>query len=233
QSGNRQLYKALLVKLDKRFSNRFQFTGSYALSSLTGYFTGENLENWFEFHGNLGADARHSFTFSGIVELPYGFQASLISVLRSAPPFNARISSNIDLNGDGTRGDTLPGLEINSLNRGTSKDELRRLVNEFNARFAGTLDAQGALIPALVLPANFEFPDNFQAHDIRLSKTFRFKERYSLQALIEVFNVFNNANLDIGGSTIGPSFGQRTGRVGQAFGTGGPRAFQLGAYFRF
>jgi hypothetical protein len=233
QSGNRALYKALLVKLDKRFSNRFQFTGSYALSNLTGYFTGENLENWFEFRGDLGADARHSFTFSGIVDLPYGFQASLISVLRSRPPFNARVPSNIDLNGDGTRGDTLPGLEINSLNRDTSKDDLRRLVNEFNARFAGTLDAQGALIPVLVLPTDFEFPDNFQAHDIRISKTFRIKESYSIQALVEVFNVFNNANLDIGGTTIGPSFGRKEARVGQSFGTGGPRAFQVGAYFRF
>jgi hypothetical protein len=233
QSGNRALYKALLVKLDKRFSNRFQFTGSYALSSLTGYFTGENLENYFEFRGNLGNDARHSFTFSGIVELPYGIQGSLISVLRSRPPFNARVPTNIDLNGDGTRGDTLPGLEINSLNRGTSKDDLRRLVNEFNARFAGTRDAQGTIIPTLVLPTNFEFPDMFQAHDIRVSKTFRFNESYSVQALVEVFNVFNNANLDIDGTTIGSSFGQKTGRVGQSFGTGGPRAFQVGAYFRF
>jgi hypothetical protein len=233
QSGNRSLYKALLVKLDKRFSNRFQFTGSYALSNLTGYFTNENIENYFEFKGDLGADARHSFTFSGIVELPYGLQASLISVLRSRPPFNARVPTNIDLNGDGTRGDTLPGLEINSLNRGTSKEDLRRLVNEFNARFAGTRDAQGTIIPTLVLPTDFEFPDTFQAHDIRLSKTFRFKESYSVQALVEVFNVFNNANLDIDGTTIGSSFGQKTGRVGQSFGTGGPRAFQVGAYFRF
>ncbi|HET9530384.1 MAG TPA: hypothetical protein VFQ92_08540, partial [Blastocatellia bacterium] len=233
QSGNRALYKALLVKLDKRFSNRFQFTGSYALSNLTGYFTGENLENWFEFKGDLGGDARHSFTFSGIVDLPYGFQASLISVLRSKPPFNARVSSNVDLNGDGTFGDTLPGLDINDLNRGTDEDDLRRLVNEFNATFAGTPDAHGTIIPTLTLPREFFFPDNFQAHDIRVSKSFRIKENYSIQALVEVFNVFNNANIDIDGTTIGSSFGQKTGRVGQSFGTGGPRAFQVGAYFRF
>jgi carboxypeptidase family protein len=238
QFGGRQAYKALLVKLEKRFSNRLQFTTSYALSEFEGFFTGEDLENTFGNSGDLGSDARHSLTFSGIVDLPYGIQASLISVVRSAAPFNARVPTNIDLNGDGTKNDTLPGLEINSLNRGTSKDDLRRLVNEFNLRFAGKPDANGVTIPTLVLPRNFNFPDRFQSHDLRFSKTVKFGEKYSLQGLVEVFNVLNNANLLIGGGqstreTIGPAFGQFTERVGQSFGTGGPRAVQVGAYFRF
>lgn len=235
QFGGRQQYMALLVKAEKRFSNRFQFTASYALSELEGYFTGANLENWFETRGNLGADARHSLTFSGIVDLPWGFQASLISVLRSRGPFNATIPSNIDINGDGTGGDVLPGLEINSLNRGTSKEDLFRLVNEFNATRAGTPDARGVIIPTLVLPTEFEFGDNFQSHDVRVAKSFSWgtDDRYRVQALVEVFNIFNNANLGGFSSLIGPNFGQATERVGQSFGTGGPRAVQLGARFTF
>jgi len=235
QFGGRQQYAALLVKGEKRFSNRFQFTASYALSQFQGFFTGANLENYFETYGDLGSDARHSFTFSGIVDLPWGFQASLISILRSRGPFNARVPDNIDLNGDGTGGDVLPGLEINSLNRGTSKEELFRLVNEFNVTRAGTLDARGATIPVLVLPTQFEFGDNFQSHDVRFSKTFKWGTdgRYNLQGLVEIFNLFNNANLGGHSTLIGPNFGQATERVGQSFGTGGPRAVQLGARFTF
>jgi hypothetical protein len=249
QFGGRQEYMALLVKGEKRFSNRFQFTASYALSQLQGYFTGANLENYFETYGDLGADARHSLTFSGILDLPWGFQTSLISIFRSRGPFSANLPGNIDINGDGTGGDVLPGLEINSLNRGVSKEELFRLVNQFNSARAGTPDARGTIIPPIFLPTNFEFGDNFQSHDVRVAKNFSWGTdgRYRVQALVEIFNIFNNANfggfsqtLDqgrlVGGQAVAPlnfSYGQATERVGQSFGTGGPRAVQLGARFVF
>ncbi|PYP82761.1 MAG: hypothetical protein DMF61_25400 [Blastocatellia bacterium AA13] len=246
-SSGRSSYKALLVKLDKRFSNRFQFTASYALSSLTSFFTGADLTCWFCNHGADGADARHRFTFSGVVDLPLGIQASLISVFASKSPFNATVPSNIDINGDGTFGDTLPGLAINSLNRGTSKKDLFLLVNQFNSTFAGKADAHGAIIAPLVLPSQFQFGDRFQSHDVRFSKTFKFKERYSIQGIVEVFNIFNNANLTgfstaldqgtlVNGNIVAPTvfnFGQPTDRAGQSFGTGGARAFQLAARFTF
>jgi hypothetical protein len=248
QSGGRSEYKALLVKVDKRFSNRYQFTASYALSSLTGFFTSENETNWFGNHGYLGGDARHRFTLSAVVDLPKGFQASLIAVVVSAPPFDARLPSTIDLFGDGSSiagngGDTLPGLQVNSLGRGTSKKDLFNLVTAFNQNFAGKKDAQGATIPALILPEHFSFGSPFQSEDIRLTKTFKIKESYSVQAFIEIFNIFNVANL--GGysetlDTVNPnpaaqtfSFGQPTTRAGQSFGTGGPRALQFGGRFTF
>lgn len=242
QSGGREEYRALLVKLDKRFTKRYQFTASYALQDRNTFFTGENLLDWF---GNRGpASPRHLFTFSGIADLPLGLQVSLIAVYSSRAPFNARVPGNIDLNGDGTTGDTLPGLKINSLNFGTSKSQLQKLVADFNAKFAGKPDARGTTIPFLVLPPNFEFGDNFQSHDIRVTKTVKLKERVSLQGFVEIFNVFNIANLG-GYSTsldftsnpsVPPSqfnFGQPTLRAGQNFGTGGPRAFQLGARINF
>jgi hypothetical protein len=248
QSSGRDQYAGLLVKLDKRFSRSYQFTVSYALSSLTGFFTSEDLTNWFGYPGQHDRDARHRLTFSGVVDLPKGFQASLIAVFASPPPLNARVPANIDLNGDGTKGDTLPGLKINSLNRTTSKEELIALVNKFNQEFAGQQDAQGAIIPPLVLPSQFNFTDSFQTHDVRLSKTFKIRERYSIQLLGEVFNLFNISNvggftprLDAGrtdgqGAILAPasfSFGRPTVKAGQSFGQGGPRAFQFGARISF
>jgi hypothetical protein len=243
QSSDRNQYKALLVKLDKRLTKRYQFTASYALSSLTGFFTGEDQTNWFGHHGYLGGDTRHRFTFSGVVDMGRGFQASMIAVFASKGPFNARVPGTIDINGDGTTGDTLPGLDVNSLGRGTSKKDLFNLVTAFNANYAGKKDAQGATIPALILPENFSFGKNFQSEDVRLSKTFKFRENYSIQAFLEVFNLFNIANLGGYSQTLDKvnanpaaqtfSFGQPSLRAGQNFGTGGPRALQFGGKFTF
>ncbi len=231
QSSGRSDYRALLVKLDKRFSNRYQFTASYSLASRTEFFTGENLLDWF---GNKGpAGSRHNLTISGVVDLPLGFQASLIAVYGSRGAFNARLGGTVDINGDGTGGDTLPGLEINTLGRGTSKQELITIVNQFNSNFAGKQDARGATINPINLPTQFEFGDDFQSEDIRLSKTFTFKESYKAQLFAEVFNLFNIANLTGYSQTLNSNFGQPTQRAGQAFGTGGPRAFQFGGRFTF
>jgi hypothetical protein len=254
QSIDRNQYKALLVKVDKRFSDRYQFTASYALSTLKGFFIGEDLTNWFGNPGPLGDDARHRFAFSGVIDLPWNFQASIISVLVSKGPFNARIPGTVDLNGDGTGGDTLPGLRINRLNRGVDRNELISLVNAYNSNVVlptcNAANGQCGLRP-LVLPQNFEFGDNFQSHDIRITKRIRITENMSIEAMGEVFNVFNNANLGGFSSTLdqgnfvlsGGSFnivppssfnyGRPTLRVGQSFGTGGPRAFQFGGRFIF
>lgn len=234
QSGGRNDYRALLVKVDKRFSGRFQLTASYALSSLTGFFTGEDLTSYFRFHGPLDADARHRLTVSGVVNLPWNFQASVIAIYASRGPFNARIASTNDLNGDGTFSDTLPGLKINDLARGTSRSAFLQLVGQFNATLAGTKDAQGATIKALVVPTNFTFGDDFQSEDIRITKTFKIRERMQIQGFFEVFNLFNFANLTgFDGSLTSGNFGTPTARAGQSFGTGGPRAIQLGGRFSF
>jgi hypothetical protein len=251
-SIGRSDYKALLLKLDKRFSNRYQFTASYALSNLRSFFLRgglpEDLDDWF---GNPGpVDARHRFTFSGVVNLPWGLQTSLIAVYVSRSPFNARVPSDVDLNGDGQGGDTLPGLEINTLGRGTDRDELLQLINTYNTTIA---KPSGGLIRPLVVGPDFSFGDDFHSHDVRLSKEIRFGERLSVTGLVEVFNIFNISNLTGFSTTLdrgtfaAPTdpnnntivlpntfrYGFASQRQGAAFGTGGPRAFQLGARVTF
>jgi hypothetical protein len=50
----------------------------------------------------------------------------------------------------------------------------------------------------------------------------------------EVFNLYNAANLSgYSGNLTSAGFGQPTSRVTQVFGSGGPRAFQLGARISF
>ncbi|HJQ25669.1 MAG TPA: TonB-dependent receptor [Blastocatellia bacterium] len=224
KSIGRDDYRALLVKLDKRFANRVQFTASYALSRYKG-FPFVDFNNLFGHYTYTDADVKHRFTFSGVVDLPYGFQTSLIAVYQSKPPMSARLPDTVDINGDGVGGDPLPGVELNSLNRGIDRDTFLLKLGQFNA----TQPASSQLI----IPANFRFGDDFQSEDIRITKTFKFRERWQAQGFFEVFNIFNISNLTGYGQTLGSGFGVPTGRAGQNFGTGGPRAIQLGGRFQF
>jgi len=237
-------YKGLLVRLEKRFSNGTQFLASYALGSYQGTNftsnanspgTGFNNHNWFENYGWLPTDLRHTLNLSGFIDLPWRFQVSFSISAYSRPPFAAFVSG-VDFNGDGTQTDLLPGTKVNQFNRGLGKDDLAKLVAQYNQQFAGKQTIGGQTAPTLTLPANYSFNDNFFTQDLRLSRTFRLgSERVHLVLLGEVFNLFNTANLvQYSGNLNDPaSFGQPGARFSQVFGSGGPRAFQFGARLSF
>jgi hypothetical protein len=228
-------YQGLLLRAEKRFSQHWQFLGSYAWSSNVGNSFGNGFDNtnWLANYGPLDRDLRHILNLSGMLELPKGFQLGWTSTYNSKPPFSAFLGG-IDLNGDGTTGDLLPGTKVNQFNRGLGKSDLLPLVAAFNSKYAGTRDARGRLIPPIVLPSDFQFGDAFLTHDMRVSRDCRIGERYHLILIGEVFNLFNIANLSgRSGDLLSPGFGQATYRVDQVFGSGGPRSFQLAARVTF
>ena len=109
-----------------------------------------------------------------------------------------------------------------------------RLVDDFNRTYAGGVTLRGQPIPRLTLPARFELGDGFASQDARLARVVHLAHRLELSVFGEVFNVLNisntsgyNFNLDL------PAFGQPTQRITQTFGSGGPRALQLGARLSF
>jgi hypothetical protein len=95
----------------------------------------------------------------------------------------------------------------------------------------------------------------FSSFDVRLSKTFKIRERSSVELMAECFNLANRTNvLGISNTNYSgynnvlvrdnndPSkpgylrssaFGQPVTTAGGIFGSGGPRAFQLAARFSF
>jgi hypothetical protein len=159
--------------------------------------------------------------------------------------------SGLDLDGDGISTTLLPGIKGHNLfGQGLSQSRLRGLVGQYNAwieahtKIITNRDGtQTVILPRtpfnqiispIVLPGKFSPGDTFISQDVRLTKTFRFKEKVTLSLIGEVFNLFNIANLTGYNNVLNqPNYGQPSARAGQAFGTGGPRAFQVAARVEF
>jgi hypothetical protein len=224
----RTLYKGLLVGADKRLSRGIQILGSYAYSrgTTTNFGNGFNLDNWLQNRGPLG-DPSHVLNVASVVHLPQRVELGLNFSYSSAQKFTAYLGG-IDLNGDGTTGDLLPGTTLNAFNRTLGKSDLAHLVDQFNQTYAGTKDAQGRSIQRIALPTRYSFGGNSQSLDLRITRSFVLRDRWRLSLIGEAFNLYNKANLTgYSGDLTSPAFGQPTSRASQVFGSGGPRAFQL------
>ncbi len=240
EGSGKEDYKGLLLKLERRFTNRYQFTASYAYSRTRGFDYDLDLNNPFALSGFGAADRPHIFSFSGVAELPLGFRAGLIMTFESGAPLTIKIpgltSVSSDLNGDGTSNDVLPGTSFNTGNRDISASDLRQLVDQYNAQFAGkpTLRGVGSVFPTLALPSNFDLGDSFQSTEVRLSKEFNIvAERLKLELSGEVFNLFNTSNKLRYRGDLDNNFGLATDKASPTFGLGGPRVFQIGGRIKF
>jgi hypothetical protein len=230
--GGKERYQALLMKLDKRYSHRYLFGVSYALTSRDTVNGVSNLDNYFESYGPSAA--RHLLNVSALVDLPGNIQLGIISAMASRAPVMPTIA-NVDLDGDGTTTTPIPGVDFNCFNLGCGAEDLAGAVAQYNQQYGGQRDARNQVIAPITLPAAYEFGDAFSSQDVRVTKTFAFNGTMKIAVFGEVFNVFNVANL--GGFSYNLSnpgtFGQPTNRASQVFGSGGPRAFQIGGRLTF
>jgi hypothetical protein len=184
---------------------------------------------------------------------------SLISTTFSGVPESVFLPGNLDLSATGTFATYLPSTGPGSIGRSIkSVDELNGLIRAFNQNIntlgntfrcgdlspTGQCDLQGLPVLRLAeLPSDTQLGgDSLISQDLRLTKTIAFSERYRLQLIGEVFNLFNVANLvnvnDLVLAAEGTPADQittlrPTQRSNSIFGTGGPRAFQFGARFNF
>jgi len=236
-------YKALLVRFDKRFSKRYQFGASYALqSSKSIQDITQNLNDYF---ATYGPDTpRHNLSMAAMVDLKGGFQVSVVSAFQSRNPV-APVINGYDYTGtnySSTGYSPLLGILGKGYSGFLSKSELADLVNQYNTTFAGTLTPAGRAgisanqrFPTITLPADYKLGDVFSSQDLRLTKTFGLPSQTELRVIGEVFNIFNVSNLtNFNYNLVVPAtFGKANQRVGQTFGSGGPRAFQIAARFSF
>jgi len=192
-------------------------------------------------YGPTPNDQRHRFTFSGVFELPAGFQLAPIWTIASGVPMDILLP-------DGSS--RIPSLQRNAGGR------LFKTGAELN-QFIQTVNAGGGVNgePLPLVNDNVRFNDSFNSFDLRLSKRFGFGERFHFEPVVEVFNLFNvvnvlgisnanysgyantltrdSSNVNSPGYLRSSGFGQPITTAGGVFGTGGPRAFQLAARFTF
>ena len=237
-------YDGLLVNVQKRFRHHYQFNASYTLSKAFNYANDDQIpfsngpidpNNLRLEYGPAPNDQRHRFVFSGLTELPHGVKLSTIWTMASGVPMDILMP-------DGSM--RVPLLERNAGGRQFHTGaELNAFIQQVNA--AGGIGG----VPLPLVPDNARFNDSFHSFDLRLAKVFKVGERAQIEGMAEAFNLFNISNI-LGvsnksysgfqnvlardsnnpgnpGFLRSSSFGQPVSTAGGAFGSGGPRAFQL------
>jgi hypothetical protein len=199
-------YKALYLRMDKRFSNRYMATVSYTLSSAKDnnpQTLVTNYTNYNQDYGPSNIDRRNALVASGSVLLPYKITLGGIWTVRSSLPFNA-YSGTYDA--DGTE-QYVPGTSRNQGNR--------------NLKLA-----------LIGVPASQIQSSKYNDFDIRVSKFVFKRDQKSLEVIGQAFNLFGHLNL-LGGSggyqvtnATAPTFGQITDASNAQQG-------ELAAIFRF
>ena len=220
-------YHGLVVSATKRFSERWGFLASYTLSKATD--TSTDFQSTFLPQDNgqgrnpgdpnglpLGfdpdrergpslQDQRHRLVVSGLYIAPYAINISTVARAESGRPYN--ILANSDLNGDGNGG-AIPG-----------PDRALRIPGDLSSsvrRNAGTMPAQATV-------------------DVRVSRRVSLGGRANIEAIVEVFNLFNRTNYtdvnNIFGTGAYPTNPEPT--FGQFQQAGPPRQAQLAVKVNF
>jgi len=195
QSTSNNVYKALLMKLEKRLSNHYQLLASYTLSKADDSAlrnTNGASYGYARTDSASVADRRHRLVVSGILQLPHDMQVSAIGDFRSSLPFFP--TTSLDLNRDGFTGDLPAGVAYGSGCRSLNLDA----VNAFRT-------SRGLASVSTVTCSQFANVDT------RFSKTFTILGSHRVEFIAQLFNIFNYANFapPINNLTS-PAFGQTT-----------------------
>jgi outer membrane receptor protein involved in Fe transport len=250
ESSVRTKYDGLLLSVEKRFSQRYQFRASYTLAKAFNYANDDQIpfsngpvdpNNLQLEYGPTPNDQRHRFTFAGVFELPASLRLAPILTLASGVPMDILLPSGIS---------RIPQLQRNAGGRVFHTGaELNAFIQQLNA--AGGIG--GELLPFVSDDARLS--DSFSSFDLRVSRPFKFGDSVRLEPMIEVFNLFNVTNV-LGVSNVNYSgfsnvltrdsnnpadpgflrssgFGRAVTTAGGVFGSGGPRAFQFGVRLGF
>jgi len=185
-SRGKSEYDGLILGVRRRLTRGVDFTGSYTLSrgrSTIGT-AGDELDaryvldatNPFDDPRMLGpnrrTDARHRVTASATVQAPWGIRVAPILIYRSALP--VYLGEGVDLNADG---------EINDL------PERAVAFDGFDSNGVAKFKDTGACTTI-----NCGRGAAFSQLNLRVSKSFHLFGRSSVEAIGEIFNLFNAIN---------------------------------------
>jgi hypothetical protein len=243
-------YDALLAMLERRWGAGQQLRLSYSLARARNYVNDDQIpfgagpidpNDLEREYGPTPNEQRHRLVLSGSFVLPLELRLSGIWTMASAVPMDILMP-------DASR--RVPTLMRNAGGRDF------QTASELNAYLA-SLNASGGIdgVPLPLVGDDARFNDDFNALDLRLSRRFTVGKSASLEAIVECFNVLNVSNI-LGvsrsnysgfsnvlardssepgdpGFLRSTAFGHALTTAGGVFGTGGPRAFQLGLRAQF
>jgi hypothetical protein len=215
-------FHSLTFLVNRRFTKRFGILASYTFS--------KSLDNFIDVRTDLQEtvdplnprqerglslqDARSRFVLSGLVDVGYG----------KNPLFTGyQLSTIISLN-SGRPYNLLAGVDLNRNNDNPVGDR--------------------PLIGNTPIARNLGLTPGFANVDLRLTKTVSYKEKYKVQAFVELFNLFNRVNInDVsrifppdsqGNFKLPPKDGGRFTTTPQQFVSAfSPRQIQLGLRLSF
>jgi len=183
---NRSRYDGVTFELRKRMSQHYQLRASYVISrsqSFGGRPTASYSGNGIAITPGLQFvpgeyvdtinDERHRLLFSGLFELPWGFEIAPIFQASSGRPF--RFRSGVDTDGDGR----------------TTIDR----VCEGSTVLAPLIPGRaGVPFGCTEVPQNSLRGDPFVKLDASFAKRFTFREKMNLRLYWELHNLFNRKN---------------------------------------
>lgn len=205
----REHYDGFNFSFRERMSARFQLQANYTLAWAYGYGTGGgSFRNYPKLAtapfaswewGPSPNDERHHVTLAGVVDLPKGFEIAPIMQYGSARPFDLTNASNTLNTGGGTAvGVVVPTSDPNNYFAFASSN------TDAQNCFYGINGASASCTIAKYDPLR---GDPFFQLDTRLAKSFKFRERASVQLIAEAFNLTNRANY---GNNFGHSIASTT-----------------------
>lgn len=186
-------------------------------------------------------DRTHQISFGGFADLPYKFRMGIIGHFYS-PLSNSLLIPNsgqgageifrTDFTGDGSIGDPMPNTHFGQFDRGTNAGNINTLINSYNTTFGnqptpagqvlisnnlftlGQLQSLGGVAPTVpTAPTdqiNFTWMRSF---DLNLGWKWTFKERFTLEPSIAVFNLFNFSNFNLPPTTMSDLLSGQSGTV--------------------
>jgi len=262
ESSVRTKYDGLLLSVEKRFAKRYQFRASYTLSHSSNYANDDQIpfsngpidsNDLRREYGPTPNDQRHRFTFSGLVQLPGDIKLSPILSIASSVPIDILLPD-----GSSRVCELQRNAGVRQFKTGAELNAVLTQINAAGGSLCPNPDPSTGFKPRVLVPLvrdDLKFGDNFSSLDLRVSKIFRFGERWTIEPMAEVFNLFNVTNV-LGVSNVNysgfsnvlvrdsndpsssgfmrsSSFGQAVTTAGGVFGSGGPRAFQFAAKVTF
>lgn len=203
-SVGRSRYDGMNVNYRRRLHQSLSVNASYTLARALAY-NGNSAafrnRAWDPFNyfapseiGPTPTDTRHRFSLSGVVNLPGGFQLAPIVQAETGRPYTAGYGTTVDVLGVGAgRGTSHVVVFANN------PEDLRATFTAFGdpgASNANRVLYRNCLRSGSCTLASF---DNLRGQpffnvDLRVSKSFRFKESLNLTTFFQMFDLTNRAN---------------------------------------